>query len=114
MLPSFAISSVATQALPDGAVGLHQTIAHDDVAARIGGDIRFMRHHDDGDAMIVQLLKNSHDFDAGAAIEISGRLISKQYFRFVDQGPRNRDTLLLPAGKLARMMIFAAGKSDRS
>ena len=46
-----------------------------------------MRHHDDGDPVIVQLLKNSHDFDAGSAVEISGRLVSEQDFRIVDQAP---------------------------
>ena len=63
---------------------------------------------------IVELLKNSHDFDAGPAIEISGRLIRQKHFRAVDQGARDGDTLLLTAGKLTGMMIFAARQSDRS
>ena len=97
----------------DSSVGLNDAIAHHDVAARVGRDVRFVRHHDDGDAAVVQLLENSHDFDAGAAVEISGRLVGQQHFRIVDQGARDRDALLLAAGKLTRMMIFAAGQADR-
>ncbi len=50
----------------------------------------------------------------GAAVEIAGRLVGEDDFRIVDQSARDRDALLLAAGKLARMMIFAAGKADGS
>ena len=72
-----------------------------------------MRDHDDGDPVLVQLLKNSHDLDTRPAVEIAGRLIRKQDFGLINQRARNRDALLLTAGKLARMMIVAAGESDR-
>src|SRR5689334_15494810 len=90
----------------------NQAVAHDDVAFRIRGDVRFVRHHNDGNAAIVQLLKNSHDFDTGAAVEISCRLIRHHNFGIVDQRPRDRDPLLLSARELARVMILAPGQSD--
>ena len=49
----------------------------------------------------------------GAAVEVAGRLIGEHDFRIVDQGTRDRDALLLAAGKLAGMMIFAAVKGRR-
>ena len=62
---------------------------------------------------LVQFLKNSHDLDARAAVEIAGRLVGQHNFRIVDQRARDRDALLLATGKLARMMIFAALQTDR-
>ena len=58
-------------------------------------------------------LKNSHDLDARPAVEIAGRLVGEQHFRIVDQRARDRDALLLSAGKLARVMILAARQTDR-
>src|SRR5438477_12151265 len=73
-----------------------------------------MSHHDHGNAALVELLKSSHDLDAGAAVEISRGLIRQNYFRAVNQGACNGNTLLLTARKLARIMFFAATQSDRS
>src|SRR5947207_14236453 len=63
---------------------LHEAIFHDDVAARVRGDVRLVRHHDDGDALLVQALENLHHLDARPAVEISGRLIREDDFRIVD------------------------------
>ena len=71
-----------------------------------------MRHHHDRDPALVELLKNPHDFDARAAVEIAGRLVSQDDLRIVDQSAGDGDALLLSAGELAGMMIFAAGKAD--
>jgi len=37
--------------------------------------------HDDGDALVVELLKHAHDFDARAAVQIAGRLVGEQQRR---------------------------------
>ena len=88
------------------------SISHHHVALGVGSDVLLMRHHDDCDATLIQLLKNCHDLDTGAAVEIAGRLIGKQQFRIVDQRARDRDPLLLATGELARMMIFAAVETN--
>ena len=90
-----------------------QSIAHHDIASRVSRDVRLVRDHDDGDAALVELLKNSHDLDTGPAVEISRRLVGQHHFGIVHQRARNRDPLLLAAGKLTRMMFFAPGKSNR-
>ena len=56
--------------------------------------------------------KIAHDLDAGAAVEIAGRFVGQQHLRLVDERARNRHALLLAAGKLAGMMILAAGEAD--
>ena len=90
-----------------------QPVAHHYIALRIGGDVLFVRDHDDRDPVLVELLKNCHNLDAGAAIEIAGWFIRKQHLWLVDQSARYGDALLLPSGKLAGMMILAAGESYR-
>ena len=71
------------------------------IAPRVAGDVRLVRDHDDGDALVVQLLENVHDLDARAAIEIARRLVGEQHVGIVDEGARDGDALLLAAGKLA-------------
>ena len=73
------------------------SIAHHDVALRVGSDVLLVRHHHNCDSMLVELLKNCHDLDAGAAIEITGRLVRKQDLGLVNQRPRYGHALLLAA-----------------
>jgi len=48
---------------------------------------------------------------AGTAIEIAGRLISQQQLGLRDEGPCQRQPLLLAAGKLSRTMMSTLGQS---
>src|SRR4249919_1083138 len=90
-----------------------QPIPHYNVSLRVGGDVLLVRDHDDGDAVLIELLENGHDLDACAAVEIAGRFIRQQYLRIIDQRARNRDALLLTAGKLTRKMVFTTRESNR-
>ena len=65
-----------------------------------------MGDKDDGDALLtVEALENLHHFGAAARIEVASRLIGEDHGGFVDQRPRNRHALLLPARKLAGQVI---------
>ena len=66
-------------------------VAHHDVALCVRRDVRFVRHHDDGNPALVKLLKNCHDFDAGPTVQIPGRLVRKQHFLKADSGDDFRD-----------------------
>jgi len=90
-----------------------QSVTHHHIATRVSGNVLLVRDHDDGDAALVELLKNSHDLDASPAVQVSGRLIGEHNFRVVHESARDRDALLLATGKLARMMIFAPSQSNR-
>ena len=87
-------------------------VAHDDDAFAVGGDVQFVRDHDDGDAGVVEFLEQAHDLDAGAGVEIAGRLVGQDQFRLVDQGAGDGDALLLSAGKLAGMMVAPVAQAD--
>src|SRR6476619_6447880 len=90
-----------------------QPIAHNNVSLRIGGDVLLVRDHDDSDAVLVELLEDRHDLDAGSAVEIAGRFICQQHLRIIDQRARNRDALLLTARKLTREMVLTTREPDR-
>src|SRR4030095_14800092 len=85
---------------------------HNNVSLRVGGDVLLVRDHDDGDAVLVELLENGHDLDAGSAVEIACRCIRQQHLGLVDQRARDRDALLLTAGKLTRKMVLTPGEPD--
>src|SRR5579884_2880385 len=94
----------------DENVFLQAAVAKMNVAAGVRGDIGLVRDHDHGDARFtVKPLEDGHDFDAGARVERARGLIGENDPRLVDQRARDRHALLLPTGKLARMMLFAAG-----
>ena len=106
--PCFRVRTLGHEMiLPD------QPIPHNNVSLRVGGDVLLVRDHDDRDAVLVELLKNRHDLDAGAAVEIPGRFIRQQHLRIIDQRARNRDALLLTAGKLTRKMVLTTREPDR-
>src|SRR6476660_5658212 len=90
-----------------------QPIPHYNVSLGVSGDVLLVRDHDDGDAVLVELLENGQDLDACAAVEIAGRFIRQQDLRIIDQRARNRDALLLTAGKLTRKMILTTREPDR-
>ena len=72
-----------------------------------------MGDHDDGDALVVQFLEHAHDFDAGLAVEVAGRLVGEQQRRLVHQRAGDGDALLLAAGKLVGMMVGALAEADQ-
>jgi len=97
-----------------GRIIYDEAIAQDNITSGIGGDVRLVGDHDDRNASLVQLLEDSHDFNAGPAVQVSGRLIREQDLGVIDQRPRNGDALLLSAGKLTGMMILAPLQTNRS
>jgi hypothetical protein len=46
-----------------------------------------------------------HDFDCQLGVEISGGLVGEQDLGFVDEGPRDRDALLLAARERERVVV---------
>ncbi len=61
---------------------------------------------------VVEFLKQPHDFNARARIEIAGRFVGEHQFRPVHQRAGDGDALLLAAGKLAGMMVEPVAEAD--
>ena len=64
----------------------------------VGGDVGFVGDQDDGDAFFVEFAEQRHDFFAGVAVEVAGRLVGEDQAGGVDQGAGDGDALLLAAG----------------
>src|SRR5262249_48866895 len=116
--------TIATDAVRLGDVGADMTmrvafvrfnvaVAHTDDALGPGGDVVFVRDHDDGLARIVELLQTLHDLVAGPRVEVASRLVGEDHLRIVDQGAGDGDALLLAAGQLHGTMFQAIPQTDQ-
>jgi hypothetical protein len=75
--------------------------------------LRFVRDHQDGDAVLaVERDEQVHDLVAALAVEVAGRLVGEQDQRAGDDGAGDGDALLLAAGKFGRRVMFPAGQAD--
>ena len=76
---------------------------HDDLVGERHGLLLRMRDHDEGDVQFaLNLFQLDHHRLAQIEIERSQRLVEQQHGRPADQRARQRDALLLAAGKIAR------------
>src|SRR3712207_605426 len=85
-----------------------------DHAAVLQGDHPFSHHinhlpvvgsDEDCGADAVDPMQKLHDADARVRVEISGRLVGDEYGRLGDEGPGDRDALLLSAGELVWELV---------
>src|SRR6202142_1752392 len=81
---------------------------------RIAGSFRIVRYHDHGLLVLsVQQLQQTQDVLGGMPIEVPSRFIADQQRRISNQRPRNGDTLLLTAGKLAWQVLASIGQTNQ-
>src|SRR5439155_20177517 len=99
------------EALRDQMIIEDNSVAHDDVALRVGGDVLLVSHHDNRDSALVELLKNRHDLDTGPAVDITTPLIREQHLGIIDQLARDRHPSLLGARELPGMINLATGEA---
>ena len=60
----------------------------------------------------MHVVQEVQDLTGRAAVEIAGRLVRQQQRRLGDQGPGDRDALLLAAGQLGRIAVGLLGEAD--
>ena len=87
------------------AVGSHVVIDNPPVAKhydplRESRHLDFVRHRNDRDARRIELREDIHHLFGCVGVERAGGLIGQEHRRAVDDRPRDRDALLLPARKL--------------
>ena len=81
------------------------------VRALGGGGI--VRHHQDGLVIFGgEAREQIENFVGAFAVEIAGRLVAEQKRGIGDDGASDGHALLLPAGKLTRIMVHAIGETD--
>ena len=60
----------------------------------------------------IEPLKHLQDFLAGAGIQVAGRLVGQQDRRMIDERAGDGHALLLPAGKLRRLVVEPLAQAD--
>jgi hypothetical protein len=88
-------------------------VAERDHAVGVGGDVGFVGDHDDGHALLaVEADERLHDLVGRARVEIAGGFVGEQKDRGVDERPRDRDALLLPARQLGRRVALSVAEAQ--
>src|SRR5258706_12541232 len=75
-------------------------------------DVGLVRDHDQGLWQLVEALKDREDLSARVRVQVSRRLVGEDHRWVVEQRSRDRDSLLLSAGKLARTVLHPIGEAD--
>src|SRR3712207_1236567 len=65
-----------------------------------------------GGAHAVDAVQKLHDAHRRVRVEVAGRLVRDEYRRLRDEGPGDRDALLLPAGELVRELVQLPGEAN--
>jgi hypothetical protein len=84
----------------------HPTPHRVDDAAVVGG-------HDDGGPGAVDPVEQLHDAHRGGRVEVAGGLVRQEDQRPVDEGPGDRDALLLATGELVRHGLLLATQTHQ-
>ena len=91
---------------------LNASVAENDGAFRVCGDVRFMGDEQNGPALCVQFVENVEDFKRCCGVEIAGRLIGEDKTGIVDQAACDCHTLLLASGKLCGTVAKPVAKAN--
>src|SRR5215469_12122345 len=84
-----------TRTIVDAFVTPNPTIKKLNATLRELRDLQFVGYQDDGQAVVIEVLKDVHDLDRGPTIEVSRGLIGEQDGWTVYEGTRDGYTLLL-------------------
>ena len=76
------------------------SISHSQHPIRVICDLLIVSHKDNGQALVIELLKHVHHMDAIFLIQASCGLVRQQNLRPCRHRPGDSHALLLPAGKL--------------
>ena len=109
-----ANSSLATRRDAFGRSGEDPAVVEADDPVAVLGDVRLVRDQQHRDAaLLIQTLEDVHHLDAGARVQVAGRLVRQEDGGLVDQGAGNRHPLLLAARELVREVIHPVVEPDR-
>lgn len=73
------------------------SVADDDAAIRLRGDLRVVRDEDNGAPLAAEVAKEGQDGFACGGVEIAGRFVGEDDARIVDERARDRNALALAA-----------------
>ena len=103
----------ALRRMPLARVGYDLSVAKGYDPISVLRDFCIVGDQDDGNPLIaVKPADDVHDLGRVGRVQISGRLVGEQNRRSIYQSPRDRDALLLSAGKLVGMVRLTAVEAE--
>src|SRR4029079_17974225 len=87
-------------------------LERDHALAHLVDHLAVVRDHEDRRAGAIDAVEELHDPDARVGVEVPGRLVADEERRVVDDGPRDRDALLLAAGELVGERVHLVRETD--
>src|SRR5476649_1438096 len=94
-------------------VAHHRAALEADDALAAFGQLEVVRHEHERRALLAVEAEDELDHGGGGVVvQVARRLVAEEDFRPVHEGPRERDALLFPAGKLHRVVIAALAEAD--
>ena len=83
-----------------------------DDAVGVGGDIRRVRHHDNGHSSTLEPLEQIQKASRRRRVEAAGGLVGQEDLGFVGQGACDRHSLSLATGELGWKALFTTTQID--
>ena len=88
-------------------------VADDEDPIGVGGGLGVVGHEDDRLAALdARPPERVEDLGPGRVVEVAGRLVGEEQGRPGDEGPRDRDALLLAGRQLVGLVALLAGQVD--
>src|SRR5690349_2208477 len=94
------------------AVRRKSAVAQEEFARGGGGDGVIVCDEQDRAPFRMEFLQQRQNLATGVSIKVSGRLVSEDQQRVVDQSAGNRDALLFATGEFHRKVPRAGGQAD--
>ena len=93
-------------------VGLHLSVAEEDVARGVLGNLGVVGHEDDGVTLVVEFLKQDKHLERRAGVEVTGGFVGEDDGWVVDERTGDGYTLHLTAGHLVGLVLEAVAEAD--
>ena len=87
------------------AAGEDASVQADDPGQMGGDGVDFVGGHDDGDALVVQLVEEVEELVAGLDVDADGGFVEEEQGWVADEGAGEKDALLLAAGEFTDVSL---------
>src|SRR5258708_2952237 len=94
-------------------VVVYLAVAHSNHPLGVRGNFLLMRDDHNRACLGIELVEKRENLGRGMRIERTGRVIGQQQDRFGDNGPGDRDALLLATRELSGVVVGPVRQTDR-
>ena len=91
---------------------MDEAVLYEDDSVCVVGDGLLVRDDDDRDALLVEFVKERHDFFAARGVEVAGGFVGEEDVGILHEGASDGDALLLSAREFVGEVVHAVGEAD--